>query len=183
MKNKTAAKQKKRLVPTQQHLLVAEIKNDTVVMKDGTLRAALIVSSLNFALKNDDEQNAIIAGYVSFLNGLEYPLQVVIQSRNVLRPANELACREIPDKKAGILMSAAVTASHPPNTLALHKASSMAMTCADLSAISGKKNGDFNKSSNATVSARVATTSNQAAIAAAARVVDSFHPVSSVTKI
>ncbi len=83
MKNKQAAKNKKRTAPTQLHLLIGEIKNDTVVMKDGTLRAVLLVSSINFALKNEDEQNAIISSYVSFLNSLEYPLQVLIQSRKL----------------------------------------------------------------------------------------------------
>lgn len=83
MKNKKAAKKKKSLVPTQQHLLIAEIKNDTVVMKDGTLRAVLLTSSINFALKNEDEQNAIVAGYVSFLNSLDHPLQILIQSRRL----------------------------------------------------------------------------------------------------
>jgi hypothetical protein len=83
MKNKQAAKNKKKVVPSQLHLLIGEIKNDTVVMKDGTLRAVLLVSSINFALKNEDEQNAIISSYVSFLNSLEYPLQVLIQSRKL----------------------------------------------------------------------------------------------------
>lgn len=83
MKNKKAAKKQSKLVPAQHHLLFSEIKNDCIVMKDGTLRAVLIVSSLNFALKNEDEQNAIIGAYVSFLNTLEHPLQVVIQSRRL----------------------------------------------------------------------------------------------------
>ena len=52
-------------------------------MKDGTLRAILMVSSINFSLKNEDEQNAIVANYVSFLNSLEYPLQIIIQSRQL----------------------------------------------------------------------------------------------------
>lgn len=71
------------MVATQQHLSIAEIKQDTVVLKDGTLRAVLLVSSINFALKNEDEQNAIISSYVSFLNSLEHPLQVVMQSRRL----------------------------------------------------------------------------------------------------
>ncbi|MDO8626650.1 MAG: TraC family protein [Candidatus Magasanikbacteria bacterium] len=83
MKNKKAAKQKKKTVPAQLHLLFSEIRNDTIIMKDGTLRAVLMVSSLNFALKNEDEQNAIISTYVSFLNSLEHPLQVVMQSRRL----------------------------------------------------------------------------------------------------
>lgn len=77
------AAQKKKIISTQQHLLISEIKQDTVVMKDGILRAVLMVSSINFALKNEDEQNAIISAYVSFLNSLDHPLQIVIQSRKL----------------------------------------------------------------------------------------------------
>jgi hypothetical protein len=68
---------------TQRYLDIAEIKEDVVVMKDGTMRAVLIVASINFALKSEDEQNAIIAAYVQFLNALEFPLQIVIQSRRL----------------------------------------------------------------------------------------------------
>ncbi len=67
----------------QQYLDIAEIKEDSVVMKDGTLRAVLAVASMNFALKSEEEQNATIAAYTQFLNSLEYPLQVVIQSRTL----------------------------------------------------------------------------------------------------
>ncbi len=52
-------------------------------MRDGTLRAVLLVSSINFALKSEDEQNAIISAYVSFLNNIDFPLQIVIQSREL----------------------------------------------------------------------------------------------------
>ncbi len=68
---------------TQQYLDIAEIKEDVVVLKNGTMRAVLLVSSINFALKSEDEQNAIVAGYVQFLNTLDFPLQVVIQSRKL----------------------------------------------------------------------------------------------------
>jgi len=68
---------------TQSYMTISEIRDDTVIMKDGTLRAVLLVSSINFALKSEDEQNAIIAGYVSFLNSLDTTLQVVIQSRKL----------------------------------------------------------------------------------------------------
>jgi len=68
---------------TQQYLDIAEIKDDTVVMKDGTLRAVLLVSSINFSLKSEDEQNAVIDSYVRFLNNLSFTLQIVIQSREL----------------------------------------------------------------------------------------------------
>jgi type IV secretory pathway VirB4 component len=68
---------------TQEFLDIAEIKDDTVIMKDGTLRAVILVSSINFSLKSEDEQNAIIASYVRFLNNLDFIFQIVIQSREL----------------------------------------------------------------------------------------------------
>ncbi|MGE5425864.1 MAG: hypothetical protein ACM3PZ_02225 [Bacillota bacterium] len=68
---------------TQQYLDIAEIKDDVVIMKDGTLRAVLLVSSINFALKSEDEQNAVINSYVMFLNNLGFMLEIVIQSREL----------------------------------------------------------------------------------------------------
>jgi len=52
-------------------------------MRDGTLRAVILISSINFALKSEEEQNAIISAYVSFLNNIDFPLQIVIQSREL----------------------------------------------------------------------------------------------------
>lgn len=68
---------------TQEHLDIAEIRDDVVVMKDGTLRAVIMVSSINFALKSEDGQNAVIGAYVRFLNNLSFPLQIIIQSREL----------------------------------------------------------------------------------------------------
>ena len=69
--------------PTQRYLDVAEIRDGVVVMKDGTLRSVIMVSSVNFALKSQDEQQAMIQAYMQFLNGIEYPIQIVIQSRKM----------------------------------------------------------------------------------------------------
>lgn len=68
---------------TQQYLDIAEVRDNLVIMKDGTLRAVILVSSINFALKSEDEQTAVISSYVSFLNSLDFPIQVVIQSRKL----------------------------------------------------------------------------------------------------
>lgn len=77
-------KRKAAVAPsTQSRLYIAEIRNDAAVLKDGTLRAVLEVSSINFALKSEDEQQAIIQGYVSFLNALDFEVQIVIQSRKL----------------------------------------------------------------------------------------------------
>ena len=83
MKNKKAINKRNAIPTTQKNMAIAEIKHDTVVVKDGTLRSVLMVSSINFALKNDDEQQAIVSNYVSFLNSLDHPLQIIIQSRQL----------------------------------------------------------------------------------------------------
>ncbi|KKW33013.1 MAG: hypothetical protein UY76_C0011G0009 [Candidatus Uhrbacteria bacterium GW2011_GWA2_52_8d] len=75
---------KKKSAPsTEKYLDIAEIRDDLVLLKDGTVRAVLLVSSINFALKSTDEQEAIIQAYMTFLNSLEYPIQIVIQSRRM----------------------------------------------------------------------------------------------------
>lgn len=66
---------------TQRYLEISEIRNDCVILKNGALCSVLLASSINFGLKSEDEQKAIIQGYVQFLNALDHPLQIVIHSR------------------------------------------------------------------------------------------------------
>lgn len=68
---------------TQRFLPIAEIHNDTVVLKNGGLRAVLQTTSINFNLKSEEEQNALIYGYQSFLNSLEFPIQILIRSKKL----------------------------------------------------------------------------------------------------
>lgn len=68
---------------TQRYIDIAQIQDDVVVMKDGTLRAVILTASLNFALKSEQEQNATVSSYVQFLNSLTFPIQIVIQSRKL----------------------------------------------------------------------------------------------------
>lgn len=68
---------------TQRYLDINEIKENAVILKDGTLRAVILVSSINFALKAEIEQNAIVSGYMELINSFEYPVQVVVQSRKL----------------------------------------------------------------------------------------------------
>lgn len=72
---------------SQEFVPVKEIRNDTVVLKDGSMRAVLMASSLNFALKSSDEQIAIVSQFQDFLNSLDFSLQFFIQSRELdIRP-------------------------------------------------------------------------------------------------
>ncbi len=68
---------------TQQFLEVKEIKQGVVVLKNKALRGVIMVSSLNFALKSVEEQNAIIYQFQGFLNSLDFSLQTVVQSRKL----------------------------------------------------------------------------------------------------
>lgn len=65
----------------QQFIRIKEIKKNVVVCKDGSLRAVLAVSSINFDLKSDKEQEAIIYSFQGFLNSLDFPLQILISSK------------------------------------------------------------------------------------------------------
>ena len=68
---------------TQKNLLFKTIKDGIVVMKDGSLRAVLMVNSINFNLKSQDEQVALLQSYQRFLNSLNFPIQIVVQSRTL----------------------------------------------------------------------------------------------------
>ena len=72
----------KNIPATQSHLVISEIKEDCVILKNGGLRAVLLVSSLNFGLKSQPEQDSIIMAYRDFLNSIhDWPIQILIQSR------------------------------------------------------------------------------------------------------
>lgn len=71
----------KKVDSTQRYLDIAEIKEDVVVLKNGSIRAVVGVSNMNFALLSDEEQESIILGFQNFLNSLDFPIQIVIESR------------------------------------------------------------------------------------------------------
>lgn len=68
---------------TQSFLPVREIKEGIVILKNGEWRAILMASSINFGLLSTEEQDAVIYQYQNFLNSLDFPLQISIQSRRL----------------------------------------------------------------------------------------------------
>lgn len=91
----TVKNAKQTLASTQRYLKIAEIRDNTVVLKNGGIRSVLRVSSINFNLKSDDEQNAIIYSYQNFINSIEFPIQIIIKSKkldidNYIDQLNEL---------------------------------------------------------------------------------------------
>lgn len=69
--------------PTQKFLEIDQIKEGVVVLRNKALRGVLMSSSLNFALKSEDEQTAIIYQFQNFLNSLDFSLQISVQSRRL----------------------------------------------------------------------------------------------------
>ena len=68
---------------TQDFLEIDQIREGIVILKNKALRAIMMVSSLNFALKSDEEQAAIMAQFQEFLNSLDFSVQIVIQTRRL----------------------------------------------------------------------------------------------------
>lgn len=65
---------------TETMLPFSEIKNDTIILKDGWLRSILRISGLNLDLKNSDEQQIVLEQYKKFLNGLDFPIQILVHN-------------------------------------------------------------------------------------------------------
>lgn len=72
---------------SQEFVPIQEIRDGIVILKNGTMRSIILASSLNFALKSQDEQNAIISQFQNFLNSLDFSVQIFIQSKRLdIRP-------------------------------------------------------------------------------------------------
>ena len=73
----------KDLGNAQDLVVIEDIKENTVILRDGSLRQVIMVSGVNFALRSEEEQNIITRAYQNFLNSVDFPLQIAIHSRKV----------------------------------------------------------------------------------------------------
>ncbi|HRH22748.1 MAG TPA: hypothetical protein PLB51_02015 [Candidatus Paceibacterota bacterium] len=72
---------------SQDFVPIKEIRQSTVVLKDGSLRGIVMASSINFALKSSEEQQSVMYQFQNFLNSLDFSVQIFIQSRRLdIRP-------------------------------------------------------------------------------------------------
>jgi len=71
------------LASTQQFLEIDQIREGIILLRNKAMRGVIMVSSLNFALKSDEEQNAIIYQFQNFLNSLDFSLEIAVQSRRL----------------------------------------------------------------------------------------------------
>lgn len=92
--------------PSQDVIPFSEIHEGIIITKTGELRAILMVTSINFSLKSDQEQNAIIFSYQNFLNSLSFNIQILMQSKR-LDLTNYLAkLQKIADQQSNELLRA-----------------------------------------------------------------------------
>jgi type IV secretory pathway VirB4 component len=103
-------RKKSSVTSTQRFLPIAEIRSDTVLLKNGGLRAVLEVEALNFNLKSETEQQGIIAGYESFVNTLTFPLQIVMRSSRINIDPYILQLRGLAEKQGNELLRSQTTA-------------------------------------------------------------------------
>lgn len=89
---------------TQKFVPVKEIRNGVVILKEGGYRGILMCSSVNFGLKSADEQRAIISGFQTFLNTLDFSIQILVNSRRMdIRPYIALLEGKMAEQKTELL--------------------------------------------------------------------------------
>ncbi len=104
-RNSTVRQRKKSaLTSTQRYLPISEIRGDTVLLKNGGLRAVIEVEALNFNLKSETEQQGIISGYESFVNTITFPIQVLVRSSKMNIDPYLVQLRAIAEKQQNPLL-------------------------------------------------------------------------------
>jgi hypothetical protein len=72
---------------TQEFIPIKEVRDGIIVLKNDELRAIVLANSINLSLKSADEQRATILQFQNFLNTLDFPVQISVQSRRLdIRP-------------------------------------------------------------------------------------------------
>lgn len=68
---------------TQATLLISEIRENMVIMNDGSFRAVIASKSINFDLMSAREREGVVYSYQNFLNALYFPVQIFVRSQRV----------------------------------------------------------------------------------------------------
>ena len=82
LKNPTPNKNK-NVSSTLNFLQIAEIRDSVLILRESQIRGVMAVSSTNFALKSQQEQEMIIGTFQGILNSIDFPIQIVVQNRRV----------------------------------------------------------------------------------------------------
>jgi len=68
---------------TKELVSIADIKDSIILLKNGSLRAIIEVSAVNFELRSEEEQTGILQNFQRFLNSIDFPLQMITNSRQL----------------------------------------------------------------------------------------------------
>ncbi|MDL2327726.1 hypothetical protein LJC64_03610 [Ruminococcaceae bacterium OttesenSCG-928-A11] len=80
---KLSKKQQKQFTTAQNSLLISEIRENMVIMNDGSFRAVIACESINYDLMSQEERDGIEYSYQNFLNTINFPIQIAIQSKRI----------------------------------------------------------------------------------------------------
>lgn len=78
MANKTGNTQ-----TTKDFVSIIDIRDSVLIMNNASLKAVIEVNSMNFELKSADEQTAIIQSFQNFINSMDFPIQIAVNSRKL----------------------------------------------------------------------------------------------------
>lgn len=79
----SAASKPKNPNSTQNTLLLSEVRDNMVIMADGSFRAVVQCESINFDLMSSAEREGVEYSYQNFLNALNHPVQILIRSQRI----------------------------------------------------------------------------------------------------
>ena len=68
---------------TQKFVTLKDIRDGIAIMEDGSLRIIIMVSTINMGLKSEDERASILMQFQSFLNTIDFSVQIFMQSREL----------------------------------------------------------------------------------------------------
>ena len=81
--NTTTSKVVENPISTQSTLLISELRDGIVIMKDGSFRAVVACQSINFDLMSETEREGVEYSYQNFLNSLNFTVQILVRSQRV----------------------------------------------------------------------------------------------------
>ncbi len=84
---------------TQESILISEIKDGVVILRDGSLRSVILASAINFDLMSQQEQDGVELSFQGFLNSLHFPIQILVRSK---RLDLDNYIEELQKKRAGL---------------------------------------------------------------------------------
>lgn len=68
---------------SRQQINIKGVRDGVLLLPGNQYRVVLRASSINFELKSDEEQDAIVETYQSFLNSLASPVQIIVRIREM----------------------------------------------------------------------------------------------------